>query len=126
MRNEIKRRGCLVAAHHLWENTVNQGEYDKVILPYIFNCMNRGKRGILSDFLFPVKQLLKTSRKIVAAGSGLSLGAHIATNLNAGLPVNLNVSTISEMISPPLILTSLFILGINWIIDKEMKRAVNE
>ena len=124
MRNEIKRKGCLLTAYDLWENTVNRGEYDKVIIPYIFNRMDQGKRGILSDFLFPIKQLLKTSRKIVATGSGLTLGAHIATSLNAGLPVNLNVSTFSEMIGPHLILTSLFILGMNWIIDKEMKRAV--
>ena len=124
MRNEIKRKGCLLTAYDLWENTVNRGEYDKVILPYIFSRMDQGKRGILSDFLFPIKQLLKTSRKIVATGSGLTLGAHIATSLNAGLPVNLNVSTFSEMIGPHLILTSLFILGMNWVIDKEMKRAV--
>lgn len=63
MRNEIKRKGCLLATHDLWENTVNRGEYDKVILPYIFNRMDQGKRGILSDFLFPIKQLLKTARK---------------------------------------------------------------
>lgn len=62
----------------------------------------------------------------MATGSGLSLGAHIATNLNTGLPVNLNLSTVSEMIGPPLIITSLFILGMNWVIDKEMTRAIKE
>lgn len=121
---EIKKKGYFLAAHDLWENTVNHREYDKVIIPYIFNRMDQGRKGILSDFLFPVKKLLKTSRKIIAAGSGVNLGMQIATRVNAGVPVDLNLASLGEMIGPPLIITSLFILGMNWVIDKEMKKAV--
>ena len=101
----------------LWSSTVTRGEYDRVILPYLFA---NADQAYFTGRLDIPKGLAMFTRRMIAAASGMALGINEGLNYLAGSGLNFSSEFIFKAIGPSLVMASILVLGFNVVIDRVM------